>query len=314
MDRSAAHDSDVQRAFPTDPGTAPDSAAKLACLRELHQYYLQFFTPPEDSIGLSDWQPTDRIMQIETRWNQYEEDRVRPAESDLPETPAEFQDWFLAVSAEHEYQDVCDYLRNDASILDVALMVLAEGKVDSRFDDLMALAQIGSSGVTKMTIGENYWDEMGNGDHGAVHTTMFNDMADWMEGHVTRNTDVDLSILEFPEAYANACELLMYNLRRRYLLRGLAGIGLLEQTAPARFSATVDACRRLGVPDPVSRYQAVHTVVDQDHSREWIDGVFMPVIKKNPEAIREFAIGVQIRGNVASEFFHGVHDRLFGLG
>jgi hypothetical protein len=303
----------IRQAFPTERGTLPDPQARLNCLRELHRYYLQFFTSPEESPALGDWVAPEQISQIEAEWNRYEEARVQEAKSGLPVTAEEFQDWFAVVAAENEYQDVCNYLRHDASLLDIALLVLAEAKVDSRFDDLMALAQIGSSDVTKMTIARNYWDEMGNGDYDTVHTTMFNKTAGWMQDYAA-GLDIDLGILEFAEAYANAAELLMYNLRRRYLLRGLAGIGLLEQTAPARFAATVDGLRRLGVPEHVSRYQATHVVVDQDHSREWVDGVFMPIIKKNPDAITEFAIGVLIRGNVASEFFHKVHHDLFGLG
>ena len=96
----------------------------------------------------------------------------------------------------------------------------------------------------------------------------------------------------------------MYTLRRRYLLRGLGSLGLLERTAPARFAATVEGLRRLGVPSDVYRYQATHVVIDDDHSREWVDGVFLPIIKEDPETIPELAMGVLIRGNVASEFYH----------
>jgi hypothetical protein len=154
---------------------------------------------------------------------------------------------------------------------------------------------------------------MGNGDYDAVHTTMLQHTADWMLGYA-RKKDVDFGIIEFSEAYSNACVLLMYCLRRRYLLRGLAGLGLLETTAPARFAATVDGLRRLGVPDGVFRYETVHAVVDQHHSREWVDGVFTATIDRNPETIKELALGTLIRGNIAAEFFHKVHRDLFGLG
>jgi hypothetical protein len=314
MQASDVLDADIQRAFPETDATAPDPDAQLSCLRELHQHYLKFFTPPTQSLAVTDLDASERIVQIETRWNRYEEERAHAAAPSLPTTFDEFGDWFFAIAQEHEYPEVCDYLANDASLLDIALLVLAEAKVDSRFDDIMALAQVGSSGLTKMTIARNYWDEMGNGNDEGVHTTLFDRTSDWMRDHVAIPRGIDLGILEFAEAYGNAAELLMYNLRRRYILRGLASIGLLEQSAPARFAATVAGCRRLGVPDHVATYQLIHASIDQDHSREWFDGVFTPIMKQNPDAIAEVALGVVIRGNVASAFFRKVHRDLFGLG
>ena len=301
-------------AFPENLDTPPDRAEQLRCLQRLHRHYLTFFTAPEESLTLGDWETPEDIALIEAAWNRYEEALAGPALSDIPTTAKEFNEWFRVIGVENEYQDLCDYLRNGASRLDIALLVLAEDKVDGRFDDLTALAQIGSSGLTKMTIAKNYWDEMGNGEDAAVHTTMFNNTVQWMRTEVVQPSRFDLDKLEFAEAYANACELLMYNLRRKYILRGLAGIGLLETSAPARFAATRDGCRRLGVPEYVSRYQEVHAHVDQDHSREWIDGVFTPIAKKNPDVIPEFAIGTLIRGNVAGRFFRKVQESLFGLG
>ncbi len=305
-------DEDIRRAFPTD-GTAPDPQAKLTCMRELHQHYMQFFTPPAQTLTLGDWRDTPRISAIEKEWNSYEEARVLASNPELPANAEEFRDWFAEIADVNEYHDVCDYLRNEATLLDIALMVLAEGKVESYFDDLMALAQVGASGDTKMTIARNYWDEMGNGKHVNMHTVMLDNTTQWMAENAIPS-GFDLGILEIPEAYTNACGLLMYLLRRRYLLRGLGGLGLLEQTASARFAATVEGLKRLDVSRPVYRYQDTHVGVDQDHSREWVDGVFLTTIKENPDTIPELAMGVLIRGNVAAEFFQVVRRDLFGRG
>jgi len=308
-------DTDIDQAFPTDVGESPDDVAKLRFLRELHGHYLNFFTPPEESLKIGDIEASPRVARIEEAWNAYEERRALAAIPSLPTNVEEFRDWYFTVAAENEYEDLCDYLRNDATLLDIALFMLAEEKVDGRFDDIIALSQIGTTGVTKMTIAHNFWDEMGNGDYDTVHTSMFDHSANWMRTAVVAEHDIDLdSVLEIPEVYANACELLMYGLNRKHILRSLASIGLLEQTAPARFAATVDGSRRLGVPADVVRYQEVHVHVDEDHGREWFDGVFVPVIERNPQAAAEFAIGVQIRGHVASEFYRKVQDTLFGLG
>lgn len=320
-DDVTALDTELEAAFPSDATSAPDPEARLRLLRELHAHYLAAFTPPEATLALGDDGPSldgrgvgGRIGAIEAAWNRHEEAKAR-RHGPLPTTPAEFSEWFFATAADHEYHELCHHLRHDATMLDIALFMLAEEKVDGRFDDLIALAQIGTDGVTKMTIAHNFWDEMGNGDDTFVHTSMFDHSADWFRREVVaRHEGVDLGILEFAEVYANACELLMYSLRRRWMLRGLASIGLLEQTAPARFSATVAGSRRLGVPDHVVRYQDVHVGVDEDHGREWFNGVFSPIMERNPDVVPELAMGVLIRGAVASEFYAEVQRRCFGLG
>lgn len=312
---TAVLDEDLTRAFPIDPGVLPDEAAKLDSLRQLHRHYMTFFTPPEQSLYLDRWGTPPRIAQIESAWNAAEEARARAASPVLPTNIDEFREWYFELAPRHEYRDLCDYLRNDATLLDIALFMLAEEKVDGRFDDIIALSQIGATGVTKMTIAHNFWDEMGNGDYDTVHTSMFDHSANWFRTEVVAKYGIDLdTALEFSEVYANACELLMYGLDRRWALRSLASIGLLEQTAPARFSATVAGSRRLGVPEHVVRYQDVHVGVDEDHGREWFDGVFTPILQANPEAAAEVALGVLIRGNVASEFYRKIQQTLFGRG
>jgi Iron-containing redox enzyme len=305
-------DYDISQAFPSD-GTSPVPDAKLTCMRELHRHYIQFFVAPAQSPQQGDWIASERIARIEREWNRYEESRTVSATADLPTTAKEFQDWFAVVSENNEYPDVCDYIRNDASLLDIALLVLAEGKVEGYFDDLMALAQVGLPSEAKMTIARNYWDEMGNGNYNDVHTTMLDRTTGWMREYAV-SQKVDFGILEFPEAYTNACQLLMYCLRRRYLLRGLAGLGLLEQTAPARFAATIVGLKRLGVPKDIYRYESVHVDVDRRHSHEWVDGVFSSIIKENPDTIPELATGVLIRGNIAKDFFDKVKQDIFRIG
>jgi len=48
--------------------------------------------------------------------------------------------------------------------------------VDGRFDDLLAMMQVGTSGPAKMEIAGNFWDEMGNGNDAEVHTHLFNNI------------------------------------------------------------------------------------------------------------------------------------------
>ena len=159
-------------------------------MRELHGHHMQFFAFPVESLKLGHWSALDRIATIEEEWNRYEEARVNEMSPDLPVTAEECRDWFEATAEVHEHHDACDYLQNEASLLDIALLVLAEGKVESYFDD-------------PMTIARDHWDEMGNGKHDAAHTVMLDSTTEWMRENAIA-PGFDLGIVEIPKAYANA--------------------------------------------------------------------------------------------------------------
>lgn len=55
-------------------------------------------------------------------------------------------------------------------------------KVDGKFDDLIALAQLGiQDPKMKLALARNYWDEMGNGNPEDIHTTLFSISASTLE-------------------------------------------------------------------------------------------------------------------------------------
>ena len=55
-------------------------------------------------------------------------------------------------------------MKNTATLEQVAYYICMEEMVDGSFDDLMAVVQLGMPIHCKMVAGENYWDEMGNGN------------------------------------------------------------------------------------------------------------------------------------------------------
>ena len=191
----------------------PYPQAKLTCMRELHHHYMQFFVSPVESLELGDWSVSPRLATIEREWNRYEEARVNDTNPELPATAEEFRDWFEMIAEKSTSTTTSVTISGTRQACSISrFSCIAEGKVESYFDDLMALAQIGSPMVTKMTIARNYWDEMGNGNHDATHTVMLDTTTEWMREHAIE-PGFDLGMLEIPEAYANACELLMYSLR-----------------------------------------------------------------------------------------------------
>ena len=62
------------------------------------------------------------------------------------------------------------FIHKKASKEDLRYYLIQETCLDPKFDDLLALMQIGLKGKVKMEIAHNYWDEMGNGNLEEVHT------------------------------------------------------------------------------------------------------------------------------------------------
>src|SRR5438309_7039556 len=77
-----------------------------------------------------------------------------------------------ALAARDRLPAVYKWLARTASWNDVVTFLALEGGPDAGFDDLVASCQIGLLGSAKMEAATNYWDEMGNGDPAAVHTTL----------------------------------------------------------------------------------------------------------------------------------------------
>ncbi|WP_218009539.1 iron-containing redox enzyme family protein [Actinomadura kijaniata] len=300
---------DLALGFPADPGTAPDQAVRLRLLRRLHAHYVAYLAGPSDFARIPRLNTDPEIGAIEHAWLRWEE--TRAAARELPRTAGEFRPWFLRTAADHVQPEFNAYLAEEATLAEIALFFLAEELVDSRFDDLMALVQIGAEGEAKLTIAENYWDEMGEGVLERMHTRMFAHSAAYMRAHLDAR-GVDRSRLGFPEVYENAALLLAYGVHRHLTPRALGAMGVLEQSASPRFQAMVDGCTRLGVPEDVLAYQRIHVHVDADHGAEWIEGVLVPLVARSPELLREISLGVVTRVRVADAYYRRVWDVMKG--
>lgn len=296
----------LARAFPDGDGPV-DRAARLDLMRRLHAYYDAYMAGPERFDAIPELNRDPQIRAIEEHWLAWEDRRLGAAA--LPGSATEFVPWFQDVAARHVQPEFCRYLAEEATLAELALFFLAEELVDGKFDDLMALVQTGTKGVTKMTIAENYWDEMGEGDHARVHTTMFDHSAAYMRAELA-GYGLDESGLVCTEVYENASLLLMYGIHRRLNPRALGAMGVLEQSASPRFQAMVDGCLRVGVPEDVIAYQRMHVHVDADHGAEWVKGVFEPLVGGRPELRDEIARGVLTRVRVANAYYATVWERM----
>lgn len=296
---------------PAPPGELPGDpdVEGVDVQRRLHRHYTSLLAEPECFEAAPSLRQVQEIEPLERAWIERLDARCAPHE--LPAGAAQFRDWYFEHAARHTQMiaGFTSYLEHRASVAEMAMFFAVEEQVDGKFDDLMALAQLGTSGEVKLAIGDNYWDEMGCGDPRQVHTTLFDTSVRWMRERLDEQ-GLARSRLELPEVYANANQLLMYGLHRRYAPRLIGALGVLEQTASQRFQAMVRGCTRLGVPADVIAYQRVHVGVDHDHGAEWFEHVLTPLVHRSPALLAEICRGVLTRCDVAVRYYHTVQSRL----
>ena len=296
-------------AYPGD-ASEPNMSVRYAMATRLHAYYAAYLGGPETFGSIPRLNVDPDVARIEREWLRWEDEQVDIAQ--LPASSAEFHDWFLALSASHVQPDFCRYLVEDATIEEVALFFLAEELVDSRFDDLVAMVQLGSAGNMKLVMAENFRDEMGEGELAKMHTRLFDHSARYMRTKLAGRTG-ELAELNCAEVVENASLTLMYAIHRHLVPRALGAMGLMEHSAPPRFTAMVDACTRLGVPDDVIEYQRVHVHVDEDHGAEWLEHVLVPLAEESPAALQEIGMGVLTRERIANAYYQRVWQHMKAL-
>jgi hypothetical protein len=309
VSRPSITNRDLEAAFPHN-GAAPDLEMRLSLMRRLHEHYSAYLAGAGMFENIPRLNEDPQIAAIEQEWLRWEDAQVDT--SQLPASAAEFSDWFTALRDRHVQPEFCRYLAEEATLEEIALFFLAEELVDSRFDDLVAMAQIGAVGLSKLTMAENYWDEMGEGKLERMHTLLFEHSAKYMRSALADNT-VDLAELERAQVFENANLVLMYGIHRHLAPRALAAMGLMEYSAPDRFQAMVDGCTRLDVPADVIAYQRIHVHVDADHGAEWLDNVLVPLVEQSPAVLREISVGALVRERVGTAYYDQVWQQMKAL-
>lgn len=210
-----------------------------------------------------------------------------------PTTGKEYVHWLKAMIAHHEgnrhrlYQS---YLRDHATAADFRFFMAQETSLDPRFDDILALLQVGVSGVEKLEIAANYWDELGNGTAADVHTAMFAKTLESLgldESYIADNILLDARIS------GNLSAALA--LSRRHHYKAVGFFAVTEYLVPHRFKCLTEGWRRLGLPEPGIRYHELHIGIDAAHASGWFKNVVAPLIDRDPRIGREIAIGASMR-------------------
>jgi Iron-containing redox enzyme len=302
----ADNSDEIIAAFPKD-GSVPDRAIRLSLMRQLHEHYTAYLGGAQDFAEIPRLNCDAQFTEVEDSWLRWEDAQVD--KDRLPRSAEELAGWFESLWRRHVQPAFCRYLAEEATLDEIAIFILAEELVDSRFDDLVALAQIGATGASKMTMAENYWDEMGEGNLDRMHSRLFEHSAQYMRRRLA-NHGISTAELGTMEVYQNANLVLMYGIQRRLAPRALAALGLMESSAPARFQAMVDGCTRHGVPADVIEYQRIHIDVDTGHGSEWLGDVLVPLARRSPRALREIGMGALTRERVANAYYERVWQQM----
>ncbi|WP_309485503.1 iron-containing redox enzyme family protein, partial [Streptomyces sp. WELS2] len=191
-----------------------------------------------------------------------------------PAEPRAYLSWLKGIVRRHrafKHPYYTEFIRHQAGHDDLRTYVIQESLVDGRFDDLLAMMQVGTAGAAKMEIANNFWDEMGNGDPDQVHTRLFNKIYEVFD---VREDDM--------ESAMTANDLLTGNLAvlvcryRRFYPEAVGFLGMTEWLVPDRFTDVVHAWERLGLPPVGITYHRLHITVDSQHAAGWFHHVVLP--------------------------------------
>lgn len=171
----------------------------------------------------------------------------------------------------HSYYN--EFIHDHAGVDDLRTYILQESVVDGRFDDLLAMMQVGTSGPAKMEIATNFWDEMGNGNPAEVHTTLFNKIFE-----VFKITDEELDRVLTANALLSGNLAVMLCRYRHLYAEAVGFLGMTEWLVPDRFKSVVSAWERLGLPDVGIVYHRLHITIDSVHAAGWFHNIVAPAV------------------------------------
>jgi hypothetical protein len=241
---------------------------------------------------------------LEMAWLSWELDRC--ANEELPLTAHDFRDWFFALTRNHPAarHPLYEHIAHEAGLAGFRTFISQESTVDARFDDLLALAQLGFAGEPKLEIARNYWDELGKGEASYVHTSMFRRVLDAVDFAIPEDQELDMTAL----ACGNL--LLMLTSYRTYSNYAIGALGITEALAPRRFARVLKAGERLGIDPSPMEYFREHVSVDVHHTRHWVYNVIEPTLRETPAAVRQVCDGVLMRLNTSVAYCDALLARL----
>jgi hypothetical protein len=282
-----------------------DHGARTDMHRALLVLYKQHVQIPREDRGLYQFHPfVSRMMrELERPW---EEDFLRRAHRDadlapnsLPSDAEEFAKWYQQTAFAHALyeHELYAFLASDATMPQLEWFLRMECAGEAAFDDLVALAQVGTRGEVKMEMARNYWDEMGRGRDQAVHTHLFHQLID----------DLNLTApdaFELPWEVLSGVNLMIWScIHRRNAYRAQGVLGAVELLAPQRCTRVVHGAARLGIRKKTVVYYGAHAIIDIGHAEGWLRHVVEAQVRSFPDARLGIAEGLLVRADASLDYF-----------
>ena len=201
-----------------------------------------------------------------------------------------FVRWFenLAVVGPGQGHPLFAWLAEKADLAQMRWFLTQEASGEAGFEDLLAYAQVKLPARAKLECARNFWDEMGHGKQGAMHSQMLDNMVNELGLQPAVATTVW-------ESLALANTMVGLATTRRYAYHALGALGVIELTAPARVKQVAAGMRRLGLSGHTRAYFDLHAALDISHARAWIREVIRPLVEANPACAQALAEGALMR-------------------
>ena len=172
-----------------------------------------------------------------------------------------------------------------------------ESAGEAAFDDLLALAQVGTRGEVKLELGRNFWDELGAGRREDVHTHLFESLVKELQVEVPSSEELPWQVL------ARANVMLWSCIPRANAFRAQGVLGAVEILAAGRCAQVSKGALRAGIPEQTMRYYRTHAEVDIGHGSGWMDRVIHAQVAEFSQARIGIAEGLLVRADSSLDYF-----------
>ena len=300
----------ARRAYPAGVVTGSDhSAVEAGARSDLHRallcLYQQHLHLPTSSPLINQFHPfAMRLLhELERPWEDHMLARAHAhydlSAAALTDDPAGFAEWYRNTAFSHPLyeHELYAFISSEASREQLEWFFTMECAGEAAFDDLVALAQVGTRGEVKMEMASNYWDEMGRGRTHAVHTHLFHKLIEDLDLHAPPADELSWQVLAGVNVMLWSC------ISRRNAFRAQGALGAVELLAPQRCTRVVHGARRVGIKKKSVVYYGAHAIIDIGHAEGWLRNVIEPQVAAHPDSRIGIAEGLIVRADASLDYF-----------
>jgi len=282
-----------------------DAEARSEAHRVLLALYQQHLHLPNGASLVNQFHPfAMRLLhEIERPWERHMLARAHSSwdltEDALPSDPASFAEWYRNTAFTHPLyeHELYAFLSSEATRSQLEWFFTLECAGEAAFDDLVAMAQVGTRGDVKMEMASNYWDEMGKGKPHAVHTHLFHQLIQDLSLRAPHADELPWQVLAGVNVMLWSC------IPRRNAFRAQGALGAVELLAPQRCTRVVHGARRVGLTKKSVVYYGAHAIIDIGHAEGWLKNVIEPQVAAYPPARVGIAEGLIARADASLDYF-----------